>query len=257
MREGIELRSAGGAVSDAGVFVDVFDRGKDPQLIALDGTAERANIILARERLLGIGSGILNREARIERGGTLVESSGAMPLVGATFGGDHDGAGGGTSGIGIFLSGLKSEFLNGIRREVLQEAANPVIGIIAAIDGEFVVEAGTASSGDGGDACLSGIGRFDRFSTGNKVSDVGEAARGQREVFEIVTGDYALVNGAGEIDDLRGDGGRLRLNLDGLLHGRWRHGDGDVANCGDGDYDVGLRWGEAGGVYRDVIVAGR
>ena len=219
MREGVELRGAGGAVGDAGIFVDVFDRGKHPQLVALDGTAERANIILAREGLLGIGSGIFDGESGVERGGTLVKSSSAVPFVSATFGGDHDGARGGASGIGIFLSGLKGEFLNGIRREVLQEAANPVIGVVAAIDGELVVETGAASGGDGGDARLGGIGRFDGFSSRDKVSDISEAARGERESFEIVACDYALVNGAGEIDDLRGDGGWLGLNAYGLLDG--------------------------------------
>ena len=84
---------------------------------------------------MGLGARILNREARVERGRALVESSVAVPFVGAVLGGDDDGAGGGAAGVGVFIGGAHGEFLNAIGRKILQKAADPVVGVVAAIDG--------------------------------------------------------------------------------------------------------------------------
>ncbi len=67
LRERVELGLACGAVSDTGVFVDVFERREKPEFVLDDGTADRGEIILPRERLFGIGRGIVNREARVEK----------------------------------------------------------------------------------------------------------------------------------------------------------------------------------------------
>ena len=39
---------------------------------------------------------------------------------------------------------------------------------------------------------------------GTRVSDVGKTACGERESFKVLAGNYALVNGAGQINGLRG-----------------------------------------------------
>src|SRR6202043_2144193 len=116
-------------------------------------------------------------------------------------------------GVGIFLRGAHGEFLNYFRGEILQEASDPVIRIVGAVDREFVVQARTSTGGDRGDARLRWVGGFDRFRAGHEVSDVGEAARGERESLEVLTGNYALVNGAGQINGLGGDRRSLRLNV--------------------------------------------
>src|SRR5579872_448391 len=125
--QGIELSLTLPTVSNAGVFVDVFERGEKPELVFDNRSAECADIVLARERLLRIGRGIFDGEASVKRSGTLVESFIAVPLVRAVLGGDHDGASSGAARVGVFLSRSNGKFLNGFRRKILEEAADPVV----------------------------------------------------------------------------------------------------------------------------------
>src|SRR5579864_5988361 len=123
--QGIELSLTLRTVSNAGVFVDVFERGEEPELVFDNRSTECADIILARERLLRIGRWIFDGEASVKRSGTLVESFIAVPLICPVFGRDHDGAGGRATGVGVFLSRSNGEFLDGLRRKALEEAADP------------------------------------------------------------------------------------------------------------------------------------
>ena len=107
--------------------MDVFKGREKPQPFLDDRTAERADVILPRERLLGIGSWVVNREARIQSGGAAVKRSRTVPLVGAVLGGDHHGGGRGAAGVRVFLRRAQGKFLDGVGREVLQESADPVI----------------------------------------------------------------------------------------------------------------------------------
>ena len=70
----------------------------------------------------------------------IIKCDAAMPIVGAALGGDDHGPGGRAAGVGIFLGGLHREFLNGIGREILQEPANPIVGVVHAIDRKRVVK---------------------------------------------------------------------------------------------------------------------
>ncbi len=87
----------------------------------------------------------------------------------------------------------------------MQESANPVIGIVSAVDGKFVVQTGAAAGGHCGDARFGGIGGLDRFRPGGEVSNVGKAAGGKRNAFEILRSDNRLVHGARRIDGLGGN----------------------------------------------------
>jgi hypothetical protein len=115
--------------------VHVFECGEEPELIFPDRAAEGSYVVLPRERLLGIGRGVFNGKAGVEGGGALVESCVAVKLVGAAPGGDDDGAGGGASGVGVFLGGADGELLDRIGREVLEKSSDVVVGVIAAVDG--------------------------------------------------------------------------------------------------------------------------
>src|ERR1700682_3713080 len=119
--------------------MDMLEWSEAPELVFYERPTESSHVVLPRERLLGIGCRILNREARIERRRAPVESRVAVPLVGAVLGGDHDRPSGGPTGVSIFVRRAHSKFLNAIGREVLQEAADPVVGVIGAVDGQFVV----------------------------------------------------------------------------------------------------------------------
>jgi hypothetical protein len=198
----------------------------------------------------------------VEVGGALEECGIAVPVVGAAFGGEFNGTGGGAAGVGIFLRGANGEFLNGVGRKILEEAADVVVGVIAAVDGELVVEAGASAGGDGCDAGLGGIGGFDRFGAGSEIGDIGKAARGEREIFKVLAGDDALVNLAGEVHGLRGDGGALRLHVDGLHDDGRLHGHGDVADgthlngeIGDGIGESRRGDGHAVGSRREIVHA--
>ena len=153
----IELVRHGRAIRNAGVFVNVFEGRKHPDLIALERTSQGEHVILPREGLLRIGSRIFNGKARIESGRALVESGVAMPFIAAPPRRDHDRTRRGSSGIGILVSRAHGKFLDGLRREILEKSADEVVGIIAAIHGKLIVQAGTASGSNGGDASFRGI----------------------------------------------------------------------------------------------------
>lgn len=63
-----------------------------------------------------------------------------MPQIGSTFGRDHHRAGRGAAGVGVFLRRADSELLNGIERIVLEESADVVVGVVYAVNREFVVQ---------------------------------------------------------------------------------------------------------------------
>ena len=163
--------------------MNVLEGREKPKLVFLDGAADCAYVILTGERLLGIGCGIFDGETRVEVGCALVESAAAVPIVGTALGGDDDRTGGGASGVGVFLGGAHGEFLDVIGREVLQESADVVVGIVAAIHGELVVQPGAAAGGNRGDASFGRVGGLDRLGSRGKIGDVGEAASRQGQGF--------------------------------------------------------------------------
>ena len=139
----IELLSTGRAVGDARVLVDLLERRKEPCLVLNNGAAESANIVLTGKRLLGIVHAdatraglcwIFNGKPGVQRRRALVESCVTVPAVGAALRGDHHGSSGGPACVSVLVRGAHSEFLNAIGREILQKAADPVVGVIGAVD---------------------------------------------------------------------------------------------------------------------------
>jgi hypothetical protein len=266
LTERVELLHAGGAIRDAGVLVDVLERGEEPGFVADDGTAEGGDVVLAGEGLLrivdagsvGAGlSGILDGEAGVQGRGAFVKGGVAMQAIGAAFGGDDDGAGRGPARVGVFVRGADGEFLNTVGREVLQKAADPVVGVVGTIDGELVVQAGAAAGGDRGDAGLGWIGGFNGLGARNQIGDVGEAACRERKRFEVLVRNDSSVDGAGGIHGCSGDGRRTGLDVHGLASALRMQCNVNVANAADRDLDVGRGLGEAGGGNGDKVGAGK
>ena len=141
LRECVELCRAGRAVGDAGVLVNVFQRREEPEFVFDEWSADCADIVLPREGLLRIGRRILNGEAGVKIGRAFIECAVAVPLVAAAAGRDDDGSGRCAAGVGIFLCGADGEFLDRVGRKILQESADVIVGVVAAVDGEFVVQA--------------------------------------------------------------------------------------------------------------------
>src|SRR3984893_12439819 len=112
-----------------------------------------------------------------------------MPFVGAAVGGNHNGTSRRAAGVGILQHRAYGELADCFGREVLQKAANVVIGVVAAVNGEVVVEAGTPTGGDCSDARFRGIGRLDRFGAGREVGDVGKAPSGEGGRFKVLGAD--------------------------------------------------------------------
>ena len=214
-----KLRLARGTVSNAGVFVNVFKRREKPELARLDRTTQSAHIVLARERLLGIRRGIFNRVTRVQRSGSFIECSVAVPHIRAALGADHDGARGRAAGVRVFLRRADGKLLNRIRRNILQESANVIVGVIAAIHGEFDVEPRAAAERNRRNARFRGIRRLNRFSPRRQIGDIRKAAMRERNGFEILRGDNALQSGAGRVDRLCGDRRNLPIHGHGLTNG--------------------------------------
>src|SRR5579864_1036570 len=58
--ESVELREARRAVSDAGIFMVVFESGEEPKLAFDNRAAQRGDVILRREGLFGQRRGVLD-----------------------------------------------------------------------------------------------------------------------------------------------------------------------------------------------------
>ena len=163
LRQGIEFGLAGRAIGNAGVFVYVFEGRKKTDFVSDRGATESSDIVLTRKGLFGIGSRVVNRKTRIEIRSPAVEPRVAVPLVGPALGGDDHGCGGRPAGVRILLRRADRKFLDRIGRKILEKAANPIIGIVAAVHGIFIIEARTAAGGKRGSTGFGGIGRLKRF----------------------------------------------------------------------------------------------
>ena len=255
--KGLELGEVRGAVSDAGVFVDRFERRKEEELILNDRTAQRGHVVLPRERLLRQRRGILYWVAGVQRGGALVEGFFAVPEVGAALGGDLDRAAHGAADVRILLRRLHGEFLDRIRRKILQEAADPIVRVVGAIHGIHIVESGTAAEGDRRDARLRRVGGLHRFGAGNEEGDIGEAAVRQRNGIQILGGNRAAVNGAGGIDRLGDDGGCLPLHIHRLPACGQVQRDGHFAHGTHHHRNLRTGIGEPGSLHAQPVLAGQ
>ena len=89
------------------------------------------------------------------------------------------------SGISVFLRSAYYEFLDRVRRIVLQESADVVVGIVAAVHRKLDVQTGTATEGNRGDSRFGGVGGFDWLGARYEVGDICEAAVAERYVLQI------------------------------------------------------------------------
>src|SRR6202030_4350254 len=91
---------------------------------------------------------IFNGKSRVQCRRPLVERSTTVPFVGATLGVDDDRSRRCPARVGVFVGGANREFLNRVRRKILQKSANPVVGVVAAVHGKIIVQSGTSSGGN-------------------------------------------------------------------------------------------------------------
>ena len=189
----------------------VLQRGEEPDLVSLQRSAERAYIDSGAKTAAW-------DSARDSQSGNRAFSAARArrtpPLPCHSFvaalGRDDDRSRGCAAGVGVFVRRAHGKFLNRVGRKILQKAANPVVGIVAAIDREIVIQARTSAGGNRSDARLGGIGRFDRLGARREIGDVGEAARGERQRLQILAADDSLMHHADQIDGLGRDRGGLR-----------------------------------------------
>ena len=128
-----------------------------------------------------------------------------MPIVGAALGGDDHGASSRASGVGVLLGGLHGEFLDGVGREILQKAANPVVGIVHAVHESALlrpelppVETAVMRALVGSEGSTGSVpgARYAMLAKLRALS--GKVSRSS----DVTCG---LVHGAGQINGLRGD----------------------------------------------------
>src|SRR6266851_7860034 len=129
-----------GTIGDAGVFVDVFVGSEEPEFASLHWAAEGGDGVLAREGLLGIGFGIIERIPRVQILSAIVVGQAAMPVVSAAACGENDAAAVGARSIRAKLRGTHDKFLHRFGREILEEAADVIVVVVAAVNGEVDVE---------------------------------------------------------------------------------------------------------------------
>ena len=117
----------------------------------------------------------------------------------------------------------------------MQEAADEVVIVIAAVDRKIDVQAGTAAERDGGDACFGGIGRLHRSGERRHQSNVGEAARGERHFVEIIGSDYGLYGAAGSVERMAGERWTAIVHFYRLTQRFRSEDDANDRLCADGD----------------------
>jgi hypothetical protein len=262
----LELRAARRAVCDARVFVDHVEGGEDPDLVLLDRSPEGRDVVLPGEGLLGIAHAplggarlrrILDRKASVQAGGALVKGRVSVPFIVAPLGRNDDGAGRRAARVRILLGRSHGKFLNRIGREILQEPADVVVGVVPAVDREFVVEPGAPTRGYRRDARLGGVGGLHRLGSGGQIGNVRKGPCGKGDGLEVRSGDRALVHGARQVEGLGRDGGRLALHVHVFPWGAGLEHHGQIADGGDGDRDLGLGIRKTWGGHRDAVRAGQ
>ena len=245
-----------GAVGDAGVFVDVFVGSEEPEFAGLHRAAEGGDGVLAREGLLGIGFGIIERVPGVQILPAIVVGQAAMPVVSAAARGENDAAAVGARSIRAKLRGAHDKFLHGFGRKILEEAADVIVVVVAAVNGEVYVEARAAAERNGGDARLGGIGRLDGSGEGREEGNIGEGARGEGDFVEIGGGDDGFHSAAGGLDGLAGERWAAVVDSHGFLNGFGSEGDTESRLTADGNDDSSRCSFEAGGVRGNRISAG-
>jgi len=100
------------------------------------------------------------------------------------------------------------------------------------------------------------IGRFYRFGSRREVRNIGEAARGQRQRLQVLPGDDALVNLAGNVDWLGGDGGSVGFDVHRLPNSAGTHRHHHVADRANFNLHVGRCIGKSSSRYRHVPCSG-
>ena len=243
------------AVSNACIFVESFNRRKEPQLSAHDRAAKRSNVILPRERLLRIRRRIINRKARVQRRGALVECPASMPVVGAMLGRDDNRCSSRSRRVRVLLRSPYSKFLDRIGREILQETADVIVGVVAPVNRELDVEARAAARRYRRDARLRGIGRLDGLRTRRQISHVCEAPLRKRNRVEILFGNCRLMNRACRVDWLGGNRRRASLDVHALLQFRGSQRHGDVAQRANWHVNFGSGFFESLRAYGNPISA--
>ena len=171
--------------------------------------------------------------------------------------GDYDRPGSRPARVGVFIRGAYGKFLNAIGREILQEATDPVVGVVGAIDRQFIVQAGASTGGNGGNARLGGVRWLDGLGSRHKVSDVCKTARRQRKRFEVVAADYASMHRARRINRLRRNRGGNPLHIHRLTAARQLERNSEITHHADGHIHVGRGVGKTFGGYRDSIRSGQ
>ena len=139
----------------------------------------------------------------------------------------------------------------------MQKAADPIVGIVRAIDRQLVIQSRAAAGGNGGDARLGGIGRLDWFGSRNEIGDVGKTARRQRQSLQVLAANYATAHCACRVNGFGRDRRRVSLHGDGFAGIFRLQRNRDIANHADRNIHVGGSLSKTFSGYGDVIGPGQ
>jgi hypothetical protein len=98
----------------------------------------------------------------------------ALVFVGARLGHDLDGASPGPAVLGLDTGGDDLELLDGIHRDLLEEPAHGVVGVVPAVEGiEDASPGGVRADADRGNPALGGIKRSAGRAPGTRAQLLG------------------------------------------------------------------------------------
>ena len=174
-----------------GVELRALRCGKEVRAIERDRSAERSTVLIAAVILLVELVDFFGLRLGVHRAVPEEREAASLELIGAALGDDVHHAAIAASVLRLVAGGLEVEFLDRLEREELQEPADGVVVVIAAVD--LVVDVAAVPAGNlRGE--LGALGRI-RVETepdaGNRQRQVGELTAVERKALDVLDVDDA------------------------------------------------------------------
>ena len=176
---------------DAAHLVAIFEGRVEPGLVLDDRAADRSGVLLAAEGR-SAQRGIDQRRRRLQRLVAREDRGGAVPVVGARLGDHVHHRRARAAERGRILVGGDLEFLHRVFRNVVQHAADGVVIVVGAVDGDVAAAAQLSVGRNHDRVGLGGIevgrGRVAR----HQQRQLHEVASVERQRVDLLRADHAV-----------------------------------------------------------------
>ena len=233
------------------VLLRALERGEEVRAVLDDRPAEGPAVLVPAVVLLVDVGQLLRLGPGVHRVIAERREEAALEIVRAALRHDVHHAAVAAAVLGLVALGDEVEFLDGLEREQLQEPADRVVVVVAAVN--LVVDVAAVAAGNLG-RLLRALGRVrvePHRDAGNRHRQVRELPAVERQRLDLVHVDHAAHRRRGGFEQRR-----LARHRHRLRHRRDRELDVEVQRLGDVEHQVlALQFGEPGELQREVGLA--